>query len=525
MKTLRNERGSILYSLLFAVLMMGLVATILNWLSNSNQLIRYSRQKIQVENAARQILSSVETCITNLRQGGGGNNCPRKNEFVALTNLGNATPAPITLSWSDLTTTSNFLTNQMPLISSAISTASATVTRIASAEDPLLGATTIVLRVEASPSTGFFSFNTAAVTKTFRISLQNPASFALILRDTNTTPKLDLQNQTKLTIYGKTLFWENGDFNPSELVSTSDFPRLSLDRLYTTGSHINLMSAADQQIFTGLRALGVQTSWLAGANDPFAGGFAADWNQPLDYQYVYLTNGYPLPQTNPISSHGASDPRDFVAASAAATTFPNATVMGTNNLEKTCTRPANFNVGSIQTLILNRNTSNLTLDFTLGGGATYACGQVLADNITIVTPNATTVVWYGNIIAKRLIVTGGGELVILNPFAYSQAPSGLPAPANLNSSDLMQMFMALDSSTGHNFFVPFSRNPGVLPAALKSRKVSDLFVACGAKMCWPLSVDPPDLSAMYSAPGCDGSSTPGGSCWSENVYYSTDEAN
>lgn len=559
---IRNERGSLLVTIMIGVAVLLLVLGLLNWLNVNNQLVVYSRQKVQIDNATKQLLSAVETCLTNLRTTGpNANQCPRQSEFVALMNLPTTSPVPVILNWNDITTTPGFLNaSALTLITTSLAnTTTVEITRdVASyydagtmtyqSVDAMNGSTHLNMKVKASPAGGFFSFNTSNISRSYRVTVESPAGFALYLRD-GTNPRIDLQGGSRLTVYGKTLIWENGAFTPTDLINSSQINGLNLDQVFAHATSVSLpaLGGADQIVFDKLRNIGFQVNWLTNAVDPFQNPRLPKWQQRLDYSFVMKTNGYPLPVfNNEVTGHGEADlvrtltwnvPADTARANV--TTFPDPLVFGALGLEYTCTRPNNFNLGSIKALVLNRANDNLTLDYTLVP-ATYGCGQIAAKKITVIVPSGSTVAWFGNLIAEQLIVQGGGELTIINPFGYAQMPSGIPSPPNLDTSEMMQMFMALDSSTGHNFFVPFA-DPGnsipssidysiidyESPCAAPATPTDKKFCPCSTSttmLCWKPTIPPPDLTILFPT-SCNGSGAIAGSCWSENLYFLAEEEN
>lgn len=527
---LKNERGSMIMAILLGFGCLAAAVALFDTFKASNIALGYVSDKVKIDPAVEFILMRLESCVALANP----SQCPKADEFKTMMTLPVAaaspttavTLAPITLSKNEIMSQPGLVTSRATAIDESLSDFDVVIERQATLDDAVFASTRVSIRLSFTPKYRFISLAKGVVNKSLRVTLQSPVSFALILRSPS-APAISL-GTGELTVIGGALMWKSSvsGLRPTDVIAAANVGKLSLDRTWTTSPHIDIQSPDDETSLGAFRVGGVAVSALPGAEDSF--GSDAFWNQPLDYKYVYDSNGYPLPSSIANSAHTSTGQRrvnwDATASLAEirsdATTYPTSSVMGSNNLEVTCERPINFQEGSMKTLVLMRKGANLTFDYNANGGANYACGMVFADAITFNIPAGRTVAWYGHLNATRIVVNGG-SLVVVNPFSAATRPGDLPGPSNLTISDMMQMYMALGSSTAHNFFVPFTRHLSAFTGLTGYTTVDTKFTLAGAYRTWILAVDPPDLSDFLKGVGCVNGGTP--ACWNESVFLFTEE--
>jgi hypothetical protein len=523
---MKNERGNLVLALVIGIALMAGSAGLFNYLRASQIALTYVSDRSRIDPAQNYILARLKTCLTLQTPAF----CPKSAEFRTMLTLPGtlidattvAPVAPILLSKADMESTPNFLTARQSDIDDAFSDFSVKVERQNSVDDPVFGSTRVTMTMTAVPISHSFGLRTRELSKSYRVTIQTPLSFGLMLRFPN-NPAIILgagaSGSSTLAVIGGTLFFTNAGLglNPQAIVAPASSGYVSFDRAVTTSPAIALDDAADRTSYR-IFSNGIRVHAFDGVSNPFM--TLSPWEQPFDYGYVFGANGYPLPAKEPTAAHANNCDRKVdwnkttssVENRSGVTTFPSALVMGSSSLAETCSRPDNFAEGSIKAMVLLRAGADLTFDYTAAGGTNYACGMVLANKITFNIPDGQTSVWYGHISAKQIEITGGGHFVILNPFSAASYSGDLPMPPNLAISELQQLFIALGSSTAHNFYVPFSRTPANLPPAGSLSEAQTFFTGAGPCKTWPLAVDPPDLSGYLS-----------GATWDQDLFFSAEE--
>lgn len=506
---MRNERGSILMAVMLGAAGLVAVLGLFEYINAANMSLRYATQSGDIQADLLPLPTRLAGCLTRVSS---TSDCPHAPELRSMMALAETAVVPINFSYADL--------QVLGLKPGAYSSAGATLTRFATPDDVWYGSTSVTVMVSVTPASARMAPRT--LTRTYRVALSTPATFALIVRPAVGSAGIQLAAGSQLKVYGGLLNWSTSPVKPSEFLSLADVSQFWADRLELRADQFKVVDDADKTIFNSLRMSGLKLSALRGVSDPFGSGV---WQQRLDYKYVMTAGGYPLPDLSPaVAAHGdAPDPRVFSASRASNTDYPdNPADVFTKNLETTCDRPSGFQKGSAHTLVLMRKDDSLKFDFADSrySHAKFACGLVMARRITVNVASGETAVWYGHLNATFLQVTGGGKLIVVNPLDSLSRPSDLPVPTDMTVADFAEVDLSLASSTAFNFFVPFANDTATLPASLMYKGYAGYFEPCGAvpsRQCWKLHVDPPALDTYLVT-------CASGNCWYDNVHLDVREA-
>lgn len=215
------------------------------------------------------------------------------------------------------------------------------------------------------------------------------------------------------------------------------------------------------------------------------------WEQPTDYYYVYNKSlGYPLPSSMPAAHADGYDIVDPTRAQI--TNFPNPNVI--SNMLLTCGSTTSMNRGDAKPMILYRAKSNVSLDLKNSPGF---CGMIIADTLTINTAPDVKTLLIGTFIANRLVIRGGGQVIIFNPLHSSQTPTEELAALNINVDLVTRQLLVLRASIAYNFFLPiFKTKSGI--TGFSPTDLAQFFEPCGANMCWKTAIDAFNWNSLYS---------------------------
>ena len=374
-----------------------------------------------------------------------------------------------------------------------------TVTRVTRAIDPSTGKTKDSLLAQTMVETQFNSVTDSSpvfvesVNRQLIINLVTPMSFAAIFRGNGNL--ISLSPKGSLVVSGKTLL-SNGrsqGINLDTFVSPSIMEKregevLFEDILYQTAKGVSASKVfnVDSLLFH-LRG-GIQENSFSGISFAFDTG-GAEWDQPLDYNYVYNdVGGYPLPGKISNSSIGDNNYKPMNPSFAALNSFPDGAVL--KNLDQTCDASTSSVEGSAKTMIFLNKSKDLNLDFT---NSNIFCGLIMANVLNIKIPDGSEAAIYGHVNIAQLHVQGNGKLYIVNPYDYRSSPLKAILPSAASIQSLIPNLDSLKTTVAHNFFVPI----GNAPASFAPELISTHFEACGASRCWTSHVQSSDVSTLY----------------------------
>lgn len=233
------------------------------------------------------------------------------------------------------------------------------------------------------------------------------------------------------------------------------------------------------------------------------------WNQNIDYHYVYGDNmGYPLP-ADIYSAHGVGE-QIVNPVLAAVKIFPNSSII--DSLAETCDPPADPSRGDVKPMMLYQKNSDITLDLTNGN---LFCGLVIAKKLRVKISDDKVSGLIGHFNVETLEIEGKGTLFIINPFSSRDLPEDLTLPPGMTLSEVARQIFAQKASVAKNFFIPFFRNSGGVPALLLPVKISSFFEPCAVgslEKCWKREVLVLDYSPLYTQAD-----------WFKNVRFFTEK--
>ncbi len=365
-----------------------------------------------------------------------------------------------------------------------------------------LGVINVTAQIKAVPLDDTMASFTE--TRTYRLQILSLGHFALFLRPIGGS-QISLDAGSSLSVYGNSFIQVNGaSLNVSKITSpTGD---MFFENLSTNAQNLTAGTASELKVIADQK-LNIRLDELSDLEDPFSGMGPKTWAQPVDYFHVYsTTNRFPLPieAGAAVYGHGPQLPTAIAdAARAADTVYPTANNLGTNSLEKTCERAEDY-MGFMRPIVLARQGSNLTFDFTVGN-AKYFCGIISADTVTIKLNAGEAHVIYGHIDAERIVIVGGGQLFMIDPQGMRETIASVPIPAGFSPSEVSRQMVTLSATSANNFFVPFYRKSGGVKPIVKSRytELKDYFEDCGTAAgltyrCWVSYKDPIDYSDVQA---------------------------
>lgn len=371
-----------------------------------------------------------------------------------------------------------------------------TVTRISRANDAVLAQT--MVQTQFNSVTDSSPVFIESVNRQLIISLVTPMSFAVILRGSGNLINLD--SKSSLVVSGKTLISNKNStgidldgFTNPPLFEKREGEVLFEDTLYQTSKGVSSsLSFNVDSILFHFRG-GIQDNSFSGMSFAFDSG-GAEWDQPLDYFYVYSEEGgYPLPSKVTNASIGPFGFKPVNVSRAALKSFPddsstNGTVL--KNLSQTCETTASSSEGSVKPMVYLNKSRDLDLDFT---NSKVFCGLVVANVLNLKIPDGSEVAIYGHVNVARLNIQGNGKVYIVNPYDFKSSPPNAILPSGASVQSLVPALDSLKTTVAHNFFVPIGNAPAVFSPELISKN----FEACGTSQCWKQYIQSSDLSQLY----------------------------
>jgi hypothetical protein len=371
-----------------------------------------------------------------------------------------------------------------------------TVTRIQRSNDSALAQT--MIQTQLGYVTDSSPIFTESVNRQLIVSLVTPMSFAVILRGSGSFINLD--PQSSLVISGKTLVSNKNSsgINFDNFATPSIFEKregdiLFEDMLYQTGSGV-----ASSKVFNVDSILfhfrgGIQDNSFSGMTFGFDSS-VAEWDQPLDYFYVYSEEGgYPLPSKVVNASIGPSGYKPVNISRAALTSFPDLPSSDNSvlkNLSQTCEATASSSEGSVKPMVYLNKSRDLNLDFK---DSKVFCGLIVANVLNLNVYEGAEIAIYGHVNVSKLNIQGKGKVYIVNPYDFQSTPSNATLPTGASIQSLVPALDSLKTTVAHNFFVPI----GNAPAAFAPEFMSKNFEACGSSQCWKQYIQSSDVTQLY----------------------------
>jgi hypothetical protein len=492
---IRNERGGLIiaFAIGLATLMMALAMG--GYLQGYLIPLRYAKSKAEFAAETTVLSSFVLSCLPRKTSP-----CAPAGSWQALVDTENLAPPSALISKAQI---DSVLSSIDPGITSLsqLSDYSIILSRDSTDSDLGMGVIVVNAQIRASPVNPTLA--PYEESRSYRIQVLSPAHFSLYLRPA-AGAQITLNGGSQLSVYGESFIEVSGaSLDISKISNPSG--DLFFQSVRSNAQALSASTAAQLEPLAQ-QLISVRLNELTNIINPFSGATSSFWNDPLDYFYLYeSTNKFPLPIVAGAIryGHGPQMPDAYAnAARAADTLYPSANNLATHDLEYTCDRAEDY-MGFMRPLVIARSSANLTFNFTTGE-AKYMCGLISGDTVTLVTMPGETHIIYGHINANRLVVNGGGEVIILSQQAMNQAIASVPLPPSFSPEEISRQMLTLSATTANNFYVPFYRNSAGLQTVMASRfkEIKDYFEDCGSDSsgnnyrCWLPYKDPIDYQQV-----------------------------
>jgi hypothetical protein len=373
------------------------------------------------------------------------------------------------------------------------------VTRLARANDAALAQTMIQTQFNfVTDSSPIF---TESVNRQILVGLVTPMTFAVILRGSGNT--INLNPKSSFVVSGKTLVSNKGssgidfdNFALPPIFEKREGEVLFEDTLFQTAP------AVSSSLFFNVETLlfhfrgGIQDGAFSGVTFGFD-SMGAEWDQPLDYFYVYSEEGgYPLPGKIPNSAIGPFGYKPMNLSRASLKSFPDDATSPSGpvlkSLNQTCEASASSSEGSVRPMVYLNKSRDLNLDFK---DSSVFCGLIVANVLNLKIPDGAEIAIYGHINVSKINIEGKGKVYIVNPYDFKSAPQKATLPSGASIQSLIPILDSLKTTVAHNFFVPI----GNAPSAFSPQLMSKHFEVCGTSKCWKQYIESSDLSELYVA--------------------------
>jgi hypothetical protein len=480
-----NRQGNLLIVLPIAICLLTAAFGISAFINLSN----FNLKRVVLKQKSHEVSEKIRARVRELIQ----TNQSCNGYDFSLLKAANTNPvAPFVFDKSKLVPC--FLTQEQ---ADMFKTIDLTVTRILRSNDAALAQT--MVQTQFNYVTDSSPIFTQSVNRQLIVSLVTPMSFAAIFRGNGGFVNLD--PQSSLVVSGKTLLSNRSssginfdNFVTPPLLEKREGAILFEDTLFQTATGVSSSSVFNvDSILFHFRG-GIQDNSFSGMTFAFDSG-GAEWDQPLDYFYVYSEEGgYPLPSKVTNASIGPFGFKPVNISRADLKSFPdNPASDGSSvlkSLSQTCEATAATSEGSVKPMIYLNKSRDLNLDFT---NSKVFCGLILANILNLKIPDGSEVAIYGHVNVAKLNIEGKGKVYIVNPYDFKSSPPNAILPSGASIQSLIPALDSLKTSVAHNFFVPI----GNAPAAFSPEMISSKFEACGSSKCWKQYIESSDITQLY----------------------------
>lgn len=300
---------------------------------------------------------------------------------------------------------------------------------------------------------------------------------------------------------------KNNPWNVNRLVTyPGEVPPVVFKQsVYAMASQINVGSSMKLPKFYTVFEKGITTGHLQRAQHFPTTYNAYNWNQPIDYQYVYENSGgvqdlSPLPRLNSPRVSTNSDGHRFNSTKANVTSFPHPAII--QKLAHTCEVGISGSAIS-KIMVLYRSDAEVTLDFASDSDPLKFCGLLRVQKLTLKLQAGKTHYLFGKFYFDELKVTGGGILHIVDPELDTALTENYDAVISM--TELRREMKTLEVYVGNPFYQPIVYDLSSTHPNFGHKMPSD----------WFSGAPQTDLTGVQIAPAseaCD-STFPNDYCW------------
>ena len=416
--------------------------------NRSNEILTNLKQSV-TKQSQQFIISSIFKNLKNILENRAKTVCPGitiKDEFYNF-----SLPNPYTQVFN-ITKSSCFLNSFTLFQRSKINSGTLTIEKLPSGGDDLsLGQTSIraELKLSIKDTTTELNLNLQD-TRLLRIRVSEFSEFALVILDTSAPTFIEIADNSKLDVFGETFlnisdYPSQKSFELNNLLGSNPLNKLVtfMDSFFTIGDSTiiaqNFLSLKDFQI---VFRKGINYNYLANAQMPTLSNTI--WNQKIDYGNNALGTNYPLLEN--MNSYDSS--RGELTRFPDNINFPQLNVTcGGQNQDKLLN-------GAIKPLVLYKLGEVIFLKSKPSD--LFFCGYIIADTLDIEVPINETFLMIGSFWTKKLIIHGGGGVVIYNPMSSEETPINTNTLSTISSSlsSVIQQLLIARVTLAYNFFMP-----------------------------------------------------------------------